>query len=134
MAHAHGGTSPRTLLSWFLIVTAAPMLALGWLGWQLIRQDHALERQRSVEQRERAADLAAASLQRTVAEREEQLSTVAALDTRAADWGRLRLPSGATVVRFEPAGLVDHAGGPLLFSPAVPEAPTISPDAFSTAS
>jgi hypothetical protein len=40
---------PRPLLVAFLAFALAPVAALGWLGWRLLEQERALERQRAHE-------------------------------------------------------------------------------------
>ena len=59
---------PRRVLTVFLAVVAACVGALGWLGYRLLDQDRALESQRIQEQLEIAADRAAASLERKLAD------------------------------------------------------------------
>ena len=53
--------------------------ALGWLGWQLFRQDRALESQRIQERLENTADLSVAALQKGLSEVEGQLTGLSAL-------------------------------------------------------
>ena len=57
---------PRRVLTSFLVVVVACVGALAWLGYRLLDQDRALESQRIQEQLEIAADLTAASLERTL--------------------------------------------------------------------
>ena len=57
---------PRHLLVVFLAVALVSSAALGWLGWQLLKQDASLESQRRQERLDRAADLAAAAMQRSL--------------------------------------------------------------------
>ena len=73
---------PRRLLTLFFALMLFSAGALAWLGWQLFRQDRALESQRIQERLESAADLATVALQKGLSEAEEQLtglSTVAAV-------------------------------------------------------
>jgi signal transduction histidine kinase len=65
---------PRRILTSFLVVVAACVGALAWLGSRLLDQDRALESQRIQEQLEIAADLTAASLERSLAELEKALA------------------------------------------------------------
>ena len=65
---------PRRILTSFLVVVAACVGALAWLGYRLLNQDRALESQRIQEQLEIAADLTAASLERRLAELEKALA------------------------------------------------------------
>jgi len=70
---------PRHLLVMFCGITFVSAVTLGWLGWQLVRQDRALASQRSQERRENAAELAVASLEQQLSEVEEQLTALAHL-------------------------------------------------------
>jgi signal transduction histidine kinase len=56
---------PRVVLSRFIALMAACALALGWLGWQVLVQDGAVEAQQRQERLERTADLAVAAVERT---------------------------------------------------------------------
>ena len=58
--------SPYGFLAPFLVLTIGPSLGLVWLGWRLVDQDRALEKQRIDERRERAADQVVAVLQRAL--------------------------------------------------------------------
>jgi cytochrome c-type biogenesis protein CcmH/NrfG len=51
---------------------------LFWLGWRLVQLDRQIAAQRMQEQRESAADLAVATLQRSVSQAEGRLATLAA--------------------------------------------------------
>src|SRR5512140_2117017 len=70
---------PRRLLVLFFGAALVPTVALGWLGWRLLDQDRALERQRIQERLEHAADLVGAQLRQAFSEVEEQLAVLAAL-------------------------------------------------------
>ncbi|MBI3694734.1 MAG: hypothetical protein HY238_07840, partial [Acidobacteria bacterium] len=52
----------RRLFVLFVATTLAPAIGLGWLGWRMVEQDRALEKQRAQERRDHAADLGAAAL------------------------------------------------------------------------
>lgn len=58
---------PRVVLTLFISLMAMCALALGWLGWQAVVQDRAVEAQRRQEQVERAADRAVAAMERALA-------------------------------------------------------------------
>lgn len=90
--------SPRRVQSLFLTVTLLFAAAVGWLGWELVRQDRALARQRRVEQLEAAADRVAGALFRRIAELEE-LSAGGSLPP-----GVVRLRGTMKHVDVEPAG------------------------------
>ncbi|MDP2999695.1 MAG: hypothetical protein Q8N47_19565, partial [Bryobacterales bacterium] len=61
------------LLVMFFATTFVLVTALAWMGWQLVRQDRALARQRLEERRENAADLAVGALQRHFSQLEGHL-------------------------------------------------------------
>jgi hypothetical protein len=107
----------RRLLVLFVATTLVPAIGLAWLGWRLVEQDRALENQRIQERRDHAADVGAAALQRVLAEIEEKL---ALLGTASKPSGQ-----GVAVVVFGPQGVLDHAGAPLPYYPAVPPAAAI---------
>ncbi len=55
---------PRAVLTLFLCLMLACALALGWLGWQVLVQDRAVEAQRRQERLESAADRAVTAMER----------------------------------------------------------------------
>src|SRR5215218_2414723 len=65
---------PRHLLAMFIGTTLISAAALGWLSWEIVRQDRALAVQRAQEQRDSAASLAVAALEKHLAELEERLA------------------------------------------------------------
>jgi cell division protein FtsB len=73
---------PRRILVSFLVFALAPVAALGWLGWRLMEQEHALERQRAHESLQSAADKIGATLARQLTETEERLSSLVAMPDR----------------------------------------------------
>lgn len=54
-------------------ITVVPLALLVWIGWRLIDQDRALERQQLQQRVDRALDLGLAALQRVIAASEERL-------------------------------------------------------------
>jgi pentatricopeptide repeat protein len=74
---ARNSTS-RSLLAGFMLVIAAPVAALVWLGLQLVEQDRQLGVQRLAERRELAASRAVSALERLLAEAERRLADGAA--------------------------------------------------------
>ena len=72
----HGQATARRLVVWLLFTTVVPASALAGLGWALVREDRARETERRRDAREHAATLAATALQRTLAELEDQLSSL----------------------------------------------------------
>jgi signal transduction histidine kinase len=69
----------RRLLAMFLAIAALLAGTLLWLGWQLASQDREVAVQRLQERRENTADLAAAALQKSLSQAEEQLTHLATL-------------------------------------------------------
>ncbi len=65
--------SPRVALL-LAVATAVPLAALFWVGWRALEQDRALENEQIRQQVERAADIAAAALQRAVGASERRLA------------------------------------------------------------
>lgn len=100
-----GGKARRRLIAWFALTTVVPAVGLTWLGWQMVEQDRVLERQREQERREQAADLAAAALQRILAELGESLRGGGHGDPRAA------------IAVLSPEGLVSRGGLGLPYYP-----------------
>jgi signal transduction histidine kinase len=108
---------------------------LGWLGWRLLEQDRALERQRIQERLDVAADLAGAALVRLLAEQDDRLTgrlttmaTPSALQDprpvdRADDISSVTfgphsvLVSPRSAVRYYPIGPADGEAQARLFAP-----------------
>ena len=107
---------PRRLFLLFIITTIVPAACLAWLGWRMVEEDRLLEARRVDERRDHAADLAAASLQRILAEAEDRLTTFTSAPVPNAD-----LRDGAALVAFSHDRTLDRAGTPLPYYPAVPE-------------
>jgi len=97
---------PRHVLVLFLAVTLLPAVGLVWLGWRLVEQDRALERQRVQERLENAGDRMAAALERRLAEIESQLPAAAVAEG-----------DDALVVVFSPRGVESRRGAPLVYHP-----------------
>jgi len=70
---------PRHLVVLFLGIALILMATLAWLGWQLFRQDRALEQQRVQVRLEHTADIIAGELTRRLATIEQELSQLASL-------------------------------------------------------
>ena len=115
--------SPYGLLAAFLVLTLGPSLGLVWLGWRLLDQDRALEKQRIDERRERAADQVVASLQR-------------ALQASELDLAQLRAPASgedALMVEFRDLDVRGYPDGSLLFGPLAPETQDVLANAYREA-
>jgi signal transduction histidine kinase len=126
----------RRLFVLFVATTLAPAIGLGWLGWRMVEQDRALEKQRAQERRDHAADLGAAALERALAEIEERLTSVFSAPPAARNDSTRKsgkLSEGVAIVAFGPQGILDHAGVPLPYYPAVPPTAEPSPAVFAPA-
>jgi signal transduction histidine kinase len=112
--------APSHLLVAFLGVTLVPAAILGWLGWQLLEQDRALERQRVQERLEQAADRVAAALGHRLDELEDALPLLT------------RSPSSeALLVVFKANGVRVQPPGRLIYYPAVPTEPGPGKELYS---
>jgi hypothetical protein len=73
MLSSTSGPRVGRLIALVAVSTAAPPVALLWLGFRVREQDQQLERQQIQDRLERAADAVIADVQRRVAATEEQL-------------------------------------------------------------
>src|SRR5689334_18173501 len=80
---------PRAVLTLFMGLMAVCALALGWLGWQALVQDRAVETQRQRDVLESAADRAVASMERAFASADAQVTIAANGDVEVTPSGRL---------------------------------------------
>jgi two-component system phosphate regulon sensor histidine kinase PhoR len=90
------------LLALFLLLAGLPLAALGWLGWQLLQQDRALETQRRRERLENSANLLADTLARV-----------------SATSPGTQLPRGTVWLLFDERGVIRRVGAALPYYPAV---------------
>ncbi len=104
--------SHRTLTVFFCLMLVLG-IAFGWLGWQLLAQEQALEKQRSQERLEQAADRIASAFGRSLDEVEAYLSM-------ASRTGPMNLPDGAAYLRVNQDTLEVHPSGSLLYYPVAP--------------
>jgi len=128
---------PRQLLTLFFVLTLFSAGALGWLGWQLFRQDRALESQRAQERLENAADLATAALQKSLSEAEEQLTNLGALPAaelpeKASDYAR-QFSEDFVLAVFLPGGIEPFPRNRLLYYPSPPAEPEPPAAVFAAA-
>jgi signal transduction histidine kinase len=89
--------------------------ALGWLGWQLLKQDRALEGQRAQESLELAADRMAAALEQSLTDLESYLSFVPSP-------GAKEPPGGVMVLQATKSAVNTYPSDSLLFYPVIPDA------------
>jgi anti-sigma regulatory factor (Ser/Thr protein kinase) len=110
---------PRRLLLALATVTVASAGSLSWVGWEMLRQDDAVQAQREQERLEHQADLAVQTLERLLAGTEERL----------ADWAiRPSAPvpdpeHGGLIVTFTPTTVEPSPASRLLFYPSLPARP-----------
>jgi signal transduction histidine kinase len=104
--------APATLFVWFALLAGVPLAALGWVGWRWLAQEQSLDRQREHERLETAAVLVAGDIDRSLAEWEQRLASIARGD--ASD-----LPSGAAAITISGGGVADRFGVALPYYPAV---------------
>jgi len=105
---------PRRTLAVFLCLMFVLGGALGWLGWQLLKQDRALEGQRLQERLELAADHMAAALQQSLTDLESYLSFVPSP-------GAKEPPDGVLVLQVTKRTVNAYPPGCLLYYPVIPD-------------
>jgi len=105
---------PRRTLAVFLCLMLVLGGALGWLGWQLLTQDRALEGQRVQERLELAADNMAAALQHSLTDLESYLSFVPSP-------GAKEPPDGVMVLLAAERTVNAYPPGRLLYYPVIPD-------------
>src|SRR5690348_4787090 len=90
--------TPSALLLLFALLAGVPLVALGWLGWRMLDQDRALERQQIRERLDTNAALLAQ-------ESERALSSWRALLSPAAPGSSRLLPRRTTLLVFNETGI-----------------------------
>ena len=80
---------PRVVLTLFVGLMAVCALALGWLGWQVVRQDRAVETQQRQQQLGIAADRAVAAIERAFTHSDAEVAVTANGDIEIMPTGRL---------------------------------------------
>jgi signal transduction histidine kinase len=106
-------------------------LTLGWLGWRLLMQEEALQKQQVESRIEQRADAMLAAFLRRVAETDAWLNRIdTSLSTEAAVGG----PAAAGIlVRFSKAGVETRPAQSLLYSPAPPSTESFDSSLFALA-
>jgi signal transduction histidine kinase/tetratricopeptide (TPR) repeat protein len=112
MGLAHWLRPPRRTLAVFLCLMLVLGVTLGWLGWQLLKQDRALEGQRAQERLELAADHMAAELQQSLTEFESYLSFIPSP-------GAKEPPDGVLTLQVTKRTLNAYPSSCLLFYPLI---------------
>jgi signal transduction histidine kinase len=110
-------------------VTILVAVALGWLGWRLLSQEHALEQQRRRDRLEQAADGLLTRLLRALTEAEIRLAQVGS----APPWNMPDPPSGGATVLIRPAGVEIRPAGALVYVPVLPAAAPFDESLFEEA-
>ncbi|MGA2586310.1 MAG: ATP-binding protein [Candidatus Aminicenantales bacterium] len=105
---------PGRTLAVFLCLMLVLGGALGWLGWQLLKQDRALEGQRLQERLELAADHMAAALQQSLTDLESYLSFVPSPGAKVP-------PDGVLVLQVTKRTVNAYPPGCLLYYPVIPD-------------
>ena len=106
---------PGRTLAVFLCLMIVLGAALGWLGWQWLKQDRALEGQRAQERLERTADQISAALQLSLADLDGYLSFVPSP-------GAKEPPEGVLVFQATKPAVQSYPPGRLLFYPRITDA------------
>jgi len=104
---------PGRTLTVFLCLMLVLSGALGWLGWQLLKQDRALEGQRLQERLELAADQMAVALQQSLTDLESYLSFLPSP-------GAKEPPTGVIVLQVTKGTVNAYPSGSLLYYPVIP--------------
>ncbi len=104
---------PGRTLAVFLCLMLVLGGALGWLGWQWLKQDRALERQRLQERLELATDRMAAALQQSLTDLESYLTFVP-------NSGAKEPPEGVLVLLVTRRAFDAYPPGGLLYYPVIP--------------
>jgi signal transduction histidine kinase len=120
--------APRRLRLVFVSVMVLLTAALGGLGWRLLDQERTLALQSLAEQRDSAADLVTAALEKRLTALEQKLET-AFLSPETA-WPRTE---GAILVRFGSDSIETWPPNKLIFYPKLPEKPDDSAGLFARA-
>ena len=115
---------PGRTLAVFLGLMLILGIALGWLGWQWLKQDRALEKQRAQERLELAADQMAVALQQDLAALESFMSLVPGP-------GAEEPPDGVIVLQAAKGAFQVSPSGSLLFFPVLPATEEPSPTIFA---
>jgi signal transduction histidine kinase len=103
-------------------ITVLPLSLFVWLGWKILQQDRAMERQRQAERLQMAAERVASTVDRAVAVSEARLAA------GATEWS-----DGAIALTFYPDRVLASPPGRLAYLPAVPPLREVPSAAFREA-
>jgi len=135
MQSTRGFGSLGRLVLPFLLIVCALVAGLGWLGWRVLEQDRALERQRITERLGTGADLVATALVSRLVELDDRLVLVdaapeaqRALRTSAVVGPRA---GGALILRFGRDRVDAYPPSGLLYYPLARRSPPPPPSRFA---
>ena len=126
--------APRAHNFPFIVVASVALVllvaaTLGWLGWRLLSQEEALDRQRFRDRLEQAADTHVAGFLRTLADTEGWLGQMGTSLPTGTD---ARVGPGAVLVMFSSTGVSTQPAGVLPYLPAAPHAADLDPAVFAS--
>ena len=113
-------TGPGRLALLFVLLSAIPVTALGWLGWRLLQMDETFQAQRQREQLQAAADEFARDLERVLGDWENALTGSGP-------------PAGSALIEFDARGVVGRRGLRLPYYPQGPRPSQVPPELFARA-
>ncbi len=119
--------APRQLRLVFIATMLLLSGTLGWLAWRLLDQDQQLLLQRLAEQRDTAADLVVAAMEKRLTAVEQDLDHVPAADSSK----RLAQAEGAIVFQFLPDVIRAWPENRLIYYPELPHQPETPPALFA---
>ncbi len=122
----HRGAASAKLRALLLLLAAVPLAALGWLAWNLLAQDRAVESEREHQRLTDSASLVTRELTLAIGAWQDRLDLMARGGTTA-------LPPDAAVLRVSPLGATRHHGAPLPWVPVVAPAPALPAGTFAYA-
>lgn len=123
------GRAPANAIRVLAAIAIGSALALGWLGWETIRQDEAAEAQRHRERLDLDAERVVQAFDRQLDDVEARLAT----SIGAAPETPLDLPDAGSGLVFTHSSAQSLPPRTLLFYPVAPERPEPSPSLFSEA-
>jgi signal transduction histidine kinase len=111
----------------FVLLSAIPLAAFGWLGWRTLKQDREIETDRKKERLDDAAGLLTREFDRALTAWEDLLRS-ALQNENSSD-----LPAGAVLVVFDSRGIVSRQGVRLPYYPVVPAPAEVPEKVFAAA-
>ena len=116
LARARGDVRHVTCCSWLGVLTTGSAAALGWLAWEMLRQDEVVADRQQLAQLEYHADRVVQTLERRLTDADAQLAEW--VDAPASP---IRVvPEGGVAVQFAKDSVTAVVPARLLFHPIVP--------------